>query len=88
MDVTNKSKKPLMLPLPGAKKLFLGPGRTGQISPKALEHPPLAKLIESGDVVAADGEHKDTKGGSGSSGPSAGFFQGGSTGAMRQSGDR
>jgi len=88
MDVTNKSKKPLMLPLPGSKKLFLGPGRTGQVSPKALEHPPLAKLIESGDVVAADGEHKDAQGGTSASGSSTGFFQGGSSGAMRQSGDR
>jgi hypothetical protein len=88
MDVTNKSKKPLMLPLPGNKKLFLGPGKTGQVSPKALEHPPLAKLIESGDVVAADGDHKETKGGSGSSASSTGLFQGGPSGAPRQSGDR
>jgi len=88
MDVTNKSKKPLMLPLPGNKKLFLGPGRTGQVSPKALEHPPLAKLIESGDVFAADGEHKDSKGGTSSSGASGSLFQGGPSGAMRQSGDR
>lgn len=87
MDVTNKSKKPLMLPLPGNKKLFLGPGRTGQISPKALEHPPLAKLIESGEVVAADQDHKPDKGGGGGTGPSSGSSHGG-PGAIRQSGDR
>ena len=38
MDITNKSRKPLSVPLPGGKKLFLGPGKTGQVSPKALDH--------------------------------------------------
>ena len=43
MDIINKTNKPLSIPLPGGKKLFLGPRKTGQITPKALEHPPVAK---------------------------------------------
>ena len=90
MDVTNKTKMPLSLPLPGGKKLFLGPGKTGQVSPKALKHPPLAKLIESGDVATADGSGAPTVkgGGGGKAGPSGGTGHKGGTGAMRQSGDR
>jgi len=55
MDITNKTRKPISLPLPGGKKLFLGPGKTGQIAPKAAEHPPVAKLIEAGDLEVASG---------------------------------
>ena len=91
MDVTNKTKKPLSLPLPGGKKLFLGPGKTGQVSPKALSHPPLAALIEAGDVATADGSGAPSaKGAAGGSkaGPSTSSGHKGGTGAMRQSGDR
>lgn len=86
MDITNKTAKPLSLPLPGGKKLFLGPGKTGQVSPKALKHPPLVKLIESGDVETADGTRQKQGGG----GKTLGSSNAGpkSTGAMRQSGDR
>lgn len=88
MDITNKSGKPLSIPLPGGKKLFLGPGKTGQVSNKAVEHPPLAKLIEAGDVETA-GDGKGPKGAppSAQSTKSSSSRHGGS-GAMRQSGDR
>ena len=87
MDVTNKTQKPLSLPLPGAKILFLGPGKTGQVSPKALEHPALVKLLESGDIESADGGHRRSRGGGGISGASPDLRHGG-PGARRQSGDR
>ncbi|MFT5286855.1 MAG: hypothetical protein ACI8TQ_003030 [Planctomycetota bacterium] len=32
------------------KKLFLGPGKSGQITPKAVDHPPLQALVESGEL--------------------------------------
>ncbi len=32
MDITNNTNKPLSIPLPGGKKLFLGPRKTGQIT--------------------------------------------------------
>jgi hypothetical protein len=87
MDITNKTKTPLSVPLPGGKKLFLGPGKTGQVTDKALKHPPLVTLIESGDIVTAGGGGKQKPSGEGKAGPSSGGRHGGS-GAMRQSGDR
>ncbi len=87
MDITNKTRKPLSLPLPGGKRLFLGPGKTGQVSPKALEHPPLAKLLEAGDVETASGgpKPKDRGGGKAGSHPGPGHS---GTSVKRQSGDR
>ena len=87
MDITNNTNKPLSIPLPGGKKLFLGPRKTGQITPKALEHPPVAKLIEAGDIATAEGGNKPKQGGSGNTGVAGGSAHKG-TGAMRQSGDR
>jgi uncharacterized membrane protein YgcG len=89
MDITNKTKRPLRVPLPGGKKLHLGPGRVGQISPKASEHPPLKKLIEVGDIeIVSEGRTKGT-GGSGGSTGTGGTSQGGSSsGGVRHTGDR
>ena len=57
MDITNLTKKPLSVPLPGGKKLFLGPGKSGQINWKAAERPAVKKLIEAGEVkVSQDGK--------------------------------
>jgi len=87
MEITNKTTKPLQIPLPGGKKLFLAPGKTGQITPKALERPAVAELIESGDLESSESAKSKTKtpsvgkSGSGASGAK-------STGAIRQSGDR
>ena len=50
MDITNKSKKPLSVPLPGGKKLFLQPGKTGQVTAKALQHPPRVGRIDDAVV--------------------------------------
>lgn len=48
--IKNTTRKPLSVPLPGGKKLFLGPGEEGQIAPTAGEHPPVAALVEAGDL--------------------------------------
>ena len=32
MNITNKCKRPISISLPGGKKLFLGPGKSGQIN--------------------------------------------------------
>jgi hypothetical protein len=87
MDITNKTRKPLSLPLPGGKRLFLAPGKTGQVSPKALEHPLIAKLIEAGDIETGAGGTK-VKGGSSGRGPAHPGPRQGGPGAHRQSGDR
>ena len=64
MDITNKSKKPLSIPLPAGKKLFLAPGKSGQITRKAAERPAVIKLIESGEVkVSAEiGKREGSRG--------------------------
>ncbi len=87
MDIINKTRKPLSIPLPGGKKLFLGPGKTGQVSAKALQHPPLAKLIEAGDIESGGTTAARKGGGVDKAGNATGLRHGG-TGAMRQSGDR
>jgi len=90
MDITNKTAKPLSLPLPGGKKLFLAPGKTGQVTHKALKHPPIVKLLEAGDVESSGEAGKLPSGGGGggkpgTSGTGSRFI---GSGAMRQSGDR
>ena len=87
MDITNKTQKPISLPLPGGKRLFLGPGKTGQVSPKALEHPLLVKLLEAGDIETAAAGAKRKEGGDDRAGAYPGRRLGGTSG-RRQSGDR
>lgn len=94
MDIQNKTRRPLRIPLPGGKKLHLGPGKTGQITPKAGEHPPIKKLIDEGELeVVGEGKSIGTGGSSGGSGSSGGTgvnpTQGGpATGGVRHTGDR
>ncbi len=67
--IKNKTKKPLSVPLPGGKKLFLGPGKSGQIASKSADHEPLLELVKAGDleIVGEDGGSSEHKDGSGSS---------------------
>ena len=48
--ISNKTHRPLSVPLPRGKTLHLGPGKTGQIASEAAEHPPLKKLVEAGEI--------------------------------------
>jgi hypothetical protein len=90
MEIVNKSPKPIAVPLPGGRRLFLGPGKSGQVTPKALEHPPLAKLVEVGDLsVTREGSAHPKAAGSGGGKPvpkADGRHAG--PGPKRQSGDR
>ncbi len=52
--VRNTTHRPLAVPLPGGKKLHLGPGKVGQIAAPAAEHPPLAKMVEDGELELVD----------------------------------
>jgi len=88
MEITNKTKKPLSIPLPAGKKLFLSPGKSGQITPKAAASPAVVKLVEAGDVEISE-EGAKRQGGSGSSGSGvSSVSRDGRSGAMRQSGDK
>lgn len=87
MDITNKTRKPLSLPLPGGKRLFLAPGKTGQVSAKDLAYPPLAKLLEAGDLETTAAGSRRQDGEQGDAGSYPGARRGGSR-ARRQYGDR
>ena len=88
LEIRNAAKRPLKVPLPGGKKLFLGIGKTGQIVPKAAEHPALKKLLDAGELEIIDSGHVGADMSTGrdnqiKSSPSRGGSQ-----ASRQSGDR
>jgi hypothetical protein len=48
--VTNKTQRPVSVPLPRGKTLHLGPGKTGQISSEAAGHAGLKKLVDAGTL--------------------------------------
>jgi len=88
MEITNKTKRPLRIPLPGGKQLHLGPGRTGQVTPKATEHPPLKKLIDAGDVEIVGEGRSQSGGAGGGSGVSSSQRDVTGGGGVRHTGDR
>jgi len=59
--ITNKSHKPLKVPLPGGKFLHLGPLKSGQIADGAVDAPALKRLVKSGEIEIA-GEGTETAG--------------------------
>jgi hypothetical protein len=87
-SVTNKTNKPLAVPLPRGKLLRLGPRKTGQISSDDIEHPPLKKMAEAGDIeIHEEGHSPQGGGGGGGVGPTG--AQGGPPAAGgHRSGDR
>lgn len=87
MNITNKTNGILSVPIPGGKRLVLGPGKMGQVTHKALDYPAVVKLIEAGDLEADDKSVQVSKANHGGFIRSGGTRHGG-TGASRQSGDR
>ena len=56
--VTNKTARPIKIPLPGGKFLHLGPHKTGQLADHDAERPALKKLIKAGDIeILGEGDH-------------------------------
>jgi len=84
--VKNMTKKPLKVPLPGGKKLHLGPGKEGQIAPKAAEHAPLLALVEAGEIELDGHDKKSADSGGGKGGKSGSQRMGSNT--IRHVGDR
>jgi hypothetical protein len=66
--IKNTTKKPLNVPLPGGKRLFLGPGKEGKIRARAAEHPPVAALVETGELEVVPDAGKSGGGGRGRGG--------------------
>lgn len=86
--VTNKTTKPLAVPLPRGKVLRLGPRKTGQISSDDVDHPPLKRMVEAGEIeIHAEGHTPTKGGGSGRVEPTAASGRTTTTGG-RRSGDR
>ena len=88
MNITNKTSRPISVPLPGGKKLFLGPGKTGQITPKSAEHPPLLSLVETGDLELDDSHRQRDAGSSNAAMGRPGSQGAGPSSHLRHTGDR
>jgi hypothetical protein len=86
--ITNKTRKPVSVPLPQGKRLFLGPAKSGQITPKAVDHPPLKKLIDEGvlELSLADSRRDSAAQGTGLSPKGTQDNRG--AGGVRHTGDR
>jgi hypothetical protein len=86
--VSNKTQRPLSIPLPGGKTLHLGPGKTGQIAASAVRDARVRKLVEAGEIEIVGDDDRPTAGLGG--GPRGrGFRPGyGSGSGSRRSGDR
>ena len=88
MDIINKTNRPISVPLPGGKKLFLGPGKTGQVNAKAVEHPPLVELVEAGDLEIDESGRQHDGASTDASSARTGSQASGPTGNIRRTGDR
>jgi hypothetical protein len=86
--VSNKTQRPLSVPLPGGKTLHLGPGKTGQISAKAVEDPRLKKLVDAGEIEIVDENPRLTAGPGGGKLRRTSMHGHTSGGGSRRSGDR
>jgi hypothetical protein len=87
-EIKNKTTKPVSVPLLRGKTLFLGPGLTGQVAPKALDNPKLRALVEDGTIEIV-GENTAIAGSSAAAVPERSSAQGaGSGNRIRRSGDR
>jgi len=85
-SIQNKTKRALTVPLPGGKKLRLGPFQTGQVKPKALEHAPLKALVETGDLEVTGDNRRHGEATSSSKRPTPGRNNPGA-GGIRHTGD-
>lgn len=55
--IRNKTRRPLRVPLPQGKTLHLNPNQTGQITDR-LDHPPLKKLIDAGEIEILESDRR------------------------------
>jgi hypothetical protein len=58
--IRNTTNAPVAVPLPGGRKLHLGPGQSGEISAHASEHPPLTALVASGALTVEESSRRGT----------------------------
>jgi len=51
--LVSKSRRPIRIPLPGGKVMFLGPGKSGQITDRHAALPAVRALIDAGEIAVA-----------------------------------
>ncbi len=89
MEISNKTHRPVRVPLPGGKKLHLAASGKAKINAKAADHPAVLKLIEEGTIEIVDGgKGGAAKGEAGSAGLSGSQKGSGAGGSLRHTGDR
>jgi hypothetical protein len=88
MEIRNTTKRPLKVPLPGGKRLFLGIGATGQITPKTVDHPAVKALLDAGDLELTEGGRSGRNDNSSGRGTIRSSQSHGGSSGVRQSGDR
>ena len=87
-SVTNKTNKPLAIPLPRGKVLRIGPRKTGQISTDDIDHRPLKKMAEAGEIEIHEEGHTPNKGGTPARVAPTGVQGAATTSGGHRSGDR
>ena len=55
ITIHNKTRKPIQVHAYGGKKLYLGPGKTGEVSDQTAEMPSFRKLIDGGLIELVEG---------------------------------
>jgi hypothetical protein len=87
--ITNKTRKPLRVSLPGGKFLYLGPLKSGQIADGAADAASVKRLIDAGEIeILGDGAESAGAGARGRSGSGKASSHGHTPKMVRSSGDR
>ena len=86
--VSNKTQRPLSVPLPGGKTLHLGPGKTGQVAANAVQDARFKKLVEAGEIEVVSDDSAPTGGPGGAQRGRASRYGYSSGSGTRRSGDR
>ena len=85
-EIRNMTKRPIRIPLPGGKTLFLGPAQVAQIADNAAEHAGVEKLVADGSIeILGKGERVNGPRGSETAQARS---QGGAKSFRRGTGDR
>ncbi len=85
--ITNKTRRPLSVPLPDGKKLRLGALASAEISAKTVTYPAVLKLVEAGTVEILARTNKNPAGRPAGRAAGAASGRGGGRG-IRKTGDR
>ena len=86
--ISNKTEKPLRVPLPRGKVLHLGPRMCAQVAAIAAQHPPLTALVTAGTIEILEDGPSAAQGGLGGKQGRMPMLGHTSASGSRRSGDR